>query len=444
MTTTLDPTRSYTPRGGALQAWRCKDKEVLLEGPVRTGKSMVWIEKSLACSLVYPRHRTLWLRKTRASLTESIMQAFEDYSLTDELRAQVGFSSRGHRKDYTFANGSMIVPSGMDTPDRLLSAEYDKIYIFQCEELTERDYQFAISRLSGKASPYRQIGSDCNPQHPGHWLNRRFMKPNTRRILSRFEDNPRWFDGENWTPDGLDLLSTLDRLTGVQRERLLYGRWSSAEGMVYDGYDPNKHVIDAMPPGWERWRKVRAIDFGYTNPFVCQWWTIDGDGRAYLYREYVKTGVTVRDHAEVIKRLSEGEHFDYTVSDHDAEDRATLAQCGIETIAAIKDVSPGIQGVADRLRIAGDGKPRIFFLRHAMVDKVPEGKPWGTLAEIEGYLWQQPKEGRAAKEEPVKEHDHSMDAMRYAIAQIDKPLVPIFAFPEDDEPSDQHFWEDDV
>ena len=27
------------------------------------------------------------------------------------------------------------------------------------------------------------------------------------------------------------------------------------------------------------------VDFGYTNPFTCQWWAMDHDGRLYLYRE---------------------------------------------------------------------------------------------------------------------------------------------------------------
>ena len=109
----------------------------------------------------------------------------------------------------------------------------------------------------------------------------------------------------------------------------------------------------------------------------------------------------------------------------------------------MKDVSRGIQAVADRLRIAGDGKPRLFLLRSALTTPATEGKPYGTLAEIEGYLWHPAKDGRADKEEPIKQNDHSMDAMRYAMMAIDKPLVPIFAFPDED--AEQHNeWEEDV
>ena len=446
MVAVMDPKRKYTPRGGALEAWRSQDEEVLIEGAVRTGKSMVWIEKSLAACLIYPGCRILWLRKTRKSLNESIMQAFEDYSLTPELRNYVGMTNRGHRQHYIFPNGSMIVPCGLDTPDGLLSTQFDRAYIFQCEELTESAYEYVLGRLTGYATPYSQLGSDCNPQHPGHWLNRRFKKDNTRRIRSRHEDNPRWHDGTDWTPEGRKLIARLERMTGVRRERLFLGRWAGAEGAVYDSFDWDLHTIDAMPEGWQSWKKIRSIDVGFTNPFVCQWWAIDGDGRAYLYREYVVAGVTAKNHGEEIRRLSGDETYEYTVSDHDPEARAVLDECGISTISANKPVTVGIQAVSTRLEKAGDGRPRLYVLRSSLITNVPEGKPYGTLGEIEGYLWHPAKEGRAEKEEPIKENDHSMDAMRYAIMAIDKPLVPIFAFPEDEQDNSGAFddWSDDV
>jgi predicted transcriptional regulator len=40
------------------------------------------------------------------------------------------------------------------------------------------------------------------------------------------------------------------------------------------------------------------VDFGYTNPFVMQWWAEDPDGRLYLYREIYRTRRLVEDHAK--------------------------------------------------------------------------------------------------------------------------------------------------
>jgi hypothetical protein len=44
-------------------------------------------------------------------------------------------------------------------------------------------------------------------------------------------------------------------------------------------------------------------------------------------------------------------------------------------------------------------------------------KPTCTAEEFGGYVWEPAKEGRAAKEEPVKLDDHGLDALRYAVAQ---------------------------
>jgi len=215
-------------------------------------------------------------------------------------------------------------------------------------------------------------------------------------------------------------IDNLQKLTGILYDRLVLGLWKQAEGAVYDTYDPTVHVIDPIPI---LWRRFRAVDFGYTNPFVCQWWAVDGDGRMYLYRELYHTGRIVEDHARQIVELSQGERIEATVCDHDAEDRATLERHGIPTMGAKKDVSPGLQAVAQRLRVAGDGKPRLYLFRDALVERDRElakaYKPLCTVDEFPAYVWQESKDGRPVKEVPVKVNDHGMDAMRYAVMYID-------------------------
>jgi phage terminase large subunit len=165
------------------------------------------------------------------------------------------------------------------------------------------------------------------------------------------------------------------------------------------------------------------VDFGYTNPFVCQWWAIDSDGRAYLYREIYRTRRLVSDHAKQMLTLSQGERIECTLADHDAEDRATLSSCGIDTLAAVKSVAIGIQAVQARLRVAGDGKPRLFILRDSLIERddllVERKHPLCTEQEIGSYVWAKQQDGRPLKEEPVKQWDHGMDAIRYLVAHLD-------------------------
>jgi hypothetical protein len=160
------------------------------------------------------------------------------------------------------------------------------------------------------------------------------------------------------------------------------------------------------------------------NPFCCQWWAIDRDGRMYLYREIYHTGRTVAAHAKKILELSAGEKIESTDADHDAEDRATLHALHIHTQPAIKPIRPGIQAVEERLAIAGDGRPRLMIFRDALVERdqaLEEAKlPCCTAEEFDGYVWPKGGDGRPLKEVPVDLNNHGMDTTRYAVARANK------------------------
>jgi phage terminase large subunit len=142
-----------------------------------------------------------------------------------------------------------------------------------------------------------------------------------------------------------------------------------------------------------------------------------------MYRELYGSGRIVSDWASDINRLSDGERIEWTTADWDAEDRATLESCGIRTEPAAKAVQPGIEAVQLRLRIQGDGKPRLFILRGCTVARdirlVEAKKPASTIEEIGSYVWAPPLANRAPKEEPLKINDHGCDTMRYMVAQVD-------------------------
>jgi phage terminase large subunit len=312
----------------------------------------------------------------------------------------------------------------MDHPDKVLSSERDFIYVNQVEELDLSDWETLRTRATGRAGHIAkpQVIGDCNPSVPTHWI----KGMNIPLIESRHEDNPTLFDqatGEI-TEQGILSLSILDELTGPRKARLRYGQWAGAEGMVYeDSWDAQRNLINPFTIP-STWRRFISIDFGFTNPFVAQWWAEDDDGRLYLYREIYKTQVLVEDHAREVKRLTT-EPIEAVICDHDAEGRETFTKhAGFNTIPAKKDVLDGIQAVAGRLRKAGDNKARLFIMRDSLVEKdsalAQKHKPTCTAEEVEGYVWKIPKTpGR--KEEPLKENDHGCDAMRYIAMHRERP-----------------------
>lgn len=427
LTKPLPSQRPYEPRGGAYDLMFCRDTEVLMEGPAGTGKSRGVLEKVFLCAQKYQGMRALVTRKTRESLTESGLVTLEDQVLPLGHPATSG-AARRTRNSYEIGRSSIVVmgltASGKDQRAKVMSTEYDMIVVLEGTEISEHDWEQLLSRLRNGVMPYQQAIADVNPDAPTHWLNRRASAGQMTRILSRHEDNPRWFtrDGK-LTAAGTRYIATLDRLTGVRHLRLRKGVWAAAEGMVYDGWDADIHLIDRFEIPAD-WRRIRVIDFGYTNPFVCQWWAIDGDGRMYLYRELYGTKTLVAKWATEIIALSAGEIIEANIADHDAEDRATLHAAGIQTIAAMKDVTTGIQATQNRMQKAEDGKARLFILRDSLVMRDPllvdSKKPACTVEEVEGYVWPKGQDGKSLKEVPVKENDHGMDTMRYGVAYVDQ------------------------
>ncbi len=418
----------YFPRGSALAALRCKLDEFLLDGPAGTGKSRVALEKLNALAEKYPGCRLAIVRKARAAITETALVTFEAHV---KPGCDTTNQKRRVRQSYEYPNGSEIIVAGIDNPVKLMSAEFDVIYVQEATELTLNDWEFLSTRLRNGVIPYQQLFGDCNPGPPSHWLNKRMDAALTHRLLSRHEENPRLYTAKGeLTPFGVSYMARLDKLTGARKQRLRYGKWVASEGVVFENYDAAVHLIDNFPIPAD-WRKFRVVDFGFTHPFVCSWFALDPDGRLYRYREIYKTQRTVKDHAAQIRRLSEGERIEATITDHDAEDRATLEQeLNIKTTAANKAVTTGIQAVLDRLAIADDGKPRLYLMRGALVERDPllidettdlSNGPTCTEEEIEGYTWAKGAGGETLKEHPVKEFDDGVDCVRYMVMHLLEP-----------------------
>ncbi len=400
--------RPYRALGAALQAWKSGRREVLLSGAAGTGKSRAILQKLHFCAQKYPGARILITRKTRHSISQTAMITYENKVLPEGwLDKYVHFSSVDQQ--YEYPNGSVIAVGGMDKPSKIMSSEWDMIYVQEATELLEDDWEALTTRLRNGVMPYQQIIADCNPSFPNHWLKKRCDRGATLMLYSKHEDNP---------SVTLEYLATLDALTGVRKKRLRDGVWAAAEGMVYeDEWDPSIHLIDRFDIPRE-WPRYWSIDFGFRNPFVWQAWAENSDGELFRYHEIYQTETIVEDLAKRIKELTANEPRPQAiVCDHDAEDRATFEKhTALRTIPAQKAVTTGIQAAQGRLRRKGNGRPSIYLLRdslvsidHALVDK---GLPYCTDQEFECYIWNI-EEGKALKEEPVKMYDHGLDALRY-------------------------------
>jgi phage terminase large subunit len=432
------PRHRYQPHGTCVELFKYRGDEVLFAGPAGTGKSRACLEKLHALALRNPGFRGLIVRKTLASLGSTALVTFESHVATQHLANAEMKWFGGSPKEaacYRYKNGSTITVGGMDKSMKIMSSEYDCVYVQEATELTENDWEAITTRLRNGKVSFQQLMADANPDVPTHWLKVRCDKGKTKMIRSRHEDNPTLFDPKTGkiTEGGQAYMNKLDALTGVRYMRLRKGIWCAAEGLVYEEWDPEVHLHKriAVPP--ISWTRYISVDFGYTNPMVVQFWAEDEDGRLYLYKELYATKTTVDEMAPKIKEamnLRKEPRPRAIICDHDAEGRAVLErELGMHTVQAKKSVEDGIQAVKKRMKVSdADGKPRIFLCAEAIIarDKLLEDvkKPTCTLDEVVGYIWDRgtsiaQQNGKPPKEHPVKEDDHGMDALRYMIAHRD-------------------------
>jgi len=434
-------------RGAGKELLESKAAQILIAGPAGTGKSVAAMTKiHLACLLV-PGVRALVVRKTHASLTASTLVTFRKQVAPEAIKSNLLLFYGGSGQEpaaYRYANGSTIVVGGLDKPTRMLSTDYDIIFIDEAVEVTDNDVETLLTRLRNGKLSYQQLLMATNPGPPTHHLKVRADEGRCQMLRSVHQDNPRMFNAETgqWTEEGQRYLELLKSLSGLNYSRLYLGKWTAAEGVIYEAWDESIHLIEPfkVPDSWQRYW---SVDFGYVHPFVLQWWALDPDGRAYLYREIYHTKRLVEDHARaalnaVYRPGSARRKEDWMeprpfaiICDHDAEDRATLERhLGMATVPAKKTVSDGIQAVQQRLRVQPDGKPRLFIFRNSVVERDRELSqykvPTCTADEIPSYVWADHK----TKEQPVKEYDDGNDALRYLCAQVDnvgRPRIRSFS-----------------
>ena len=387
---------------------------VLLTGSAGGGKSALALAKAHQVCLSYPGVFCLVIRKTRESMTSGSALFLESEIINGQA------THKKYESSFVYANGSRIKYSGMATPreaTRLKSVGrkggVEFIVIDEATELTSDDFDILRSRLRGPMMPWRQIVLATNPDAPSHWIYQRLIEGGGASVYySSAADNA-------YLPEGYE--DDLNQLSGVMYDRMAKGLWVSAQGVVHSNWNPDVNLVKRFQIP-DDWTLVGSIDFGFENPTCVQWWAVDGDKRMYLYREVYATRMPVNDLADIIKAQDDHGRVRW-VADHSASDRATLARAGITTKPANKGVERGLTSVNHRLRVQGDGKPRMMLFEDALMATDSRLKrkhfPASTAQEFPQYVWDKRLDG-AILDRPLKQHDHGMDAARYAAVFVDR------------------------
>jgi hypothetical protein len=420
--TSCDRSVPFSLYGGAREFTEFRGSEAILSGPAETGKTVAALCYLHQCACDYPGASIVIARKTLSSAYSTVLVTLQKKVIEKYIGDFISPYGGEKPQWFQYANGSRIWMAGLDSSTKILSAEHDLIYVNQAEELTVDDWETLTTRATGRAGnmPYAQTVGDMNPSYPQHWI---YHRDSLKIFYSFHKENPLLYDQETGeiTEQGKRTMAVLSRLTGVRKIRLLDGKPAQAEGAIYADWDEAIHLIykEDVP---ELRRFVAAQDWGFTNPGCFGVFGIDGDGRMYLVAQLYRTGQMVSDWwTEKAGELCR--EFNAQAVACDPSEPAYIRQYGaggLTAIPAFNRVRPGIDLVQKRLKVAEDGKPRLFIVRDSL--RYPdeslklEQRIYAVEQEFPGYVWADSKK----KEEPIKENDHGMDMIRYAVAYVDK------------------------
>jgi len=186
------------------------------------------------------------------------------------------------------------------------------------------------------------------------------------------------------------------------------GNFERVEGLVYENFRQETMVIppETLP---DKTLYVAGVDWGYTNPACILVFGIAPNGFVYLVAEYYKARQRIMELVEVAQRLKITYGIQRFYCDPASpENIQEFNRAKLTAIPADNSIRPGIDAVSE---LMGAGKFRVFA-----------GRAPNFLDEISSYHYPSDPDIHADKDIkeqlPVKQYEHSMDAMRYCLFAI--------------------------
>lgn len=168
-------------------------------------------------------------------------------------------------------------------------------------------------------------------------------------------------------------------------------------GLVYPEFDRQTMVFTTGTGPKTRTLKLAGIDWGYTNPCAVLEIVRDADNHFWVLSEWYKPGQTTDQIIEWARSLR-AEHYYPDPAEPDRVDALQRAGCPVRDVS--KDVIAGIDSVRMLFR------QRRLHIHSSCVN---------LINELETYSYKEKRPNSNEPEEPIKENDHALDALRYVI-----------------------------
>lgn len=343
------------------------------EGGARSGKTYSILQlligiadnwKNMAitvCSHSLPHLKRGALRDFLEIMDKWGLYREEDHNHTDQV--------------YRFPSGSYIEFVGLEDPGKARGPGRDILFVNEANLISKALFDQLDMRTRKKAI------IDLNPADFDCWCYQVADGDDAVCIRSSYLDNPYLPNSQIKVIEGYkDADPLMWKVYGLGE------RGTSAE-QIYTHWK----LCDKMPEGGEMWY---GMDFGYTVP-TAMVKVVLYEGALYAEEMIYQTHMATQDRIERLKSLGISEWDEIIADAAEPDSIAEMYNAGFNMFPAVKDVWAGIMKVKSM---------PLYVLKSST----------NLIKELGSYKWKKDKNDKIL-EEPVKENDHAVDALRYAV-----------------------------
>lgn len=393
--------------------WWCETSPVkeydgiIADGAIRSGKTLsmslsfvMWAMSSFNGQNFAMCGKTIGSFRRNVLFWLKLMLKSRGYRVTDHRADNLVVVTSGETENYFYIFGGKDERS----QDLIQGITLAGVFFDEVALMPESFVNQATGRCSVDGSKF---WFNCNPDGPYHWFKINWIDKRKEKNLLylhfTMEDNLSLSEKVKARYRGM--------YSGVFYKRYIQGLWCMAEGIIYDMFDPERHVkmIRSFSGKLLNSGRYVSIDYGTQNATAMLLWNKGTDGVWYCTREYYYSGrehgkqKTDAEYADDLKEWLNGTQIKAVIVDPSAASFiAELRKRGYKVLKARNDVEDGIRLVGTKLN-----QDKLIFSETCE----------NTIKEFGSYIWDE-KAAEHGEDKPVKEHDHAMDAVRYFVYTI--------------------------
>jgi len=295
-------------------------------------------------------------------------------------------------------NNSRIDIKGADNPDSLRGVGLDGVVLDEYADMKSNVFNEIIRpALTDKKGFAIFIGTPKGFNHFYDIYNFAQNTPNWGAYKFTTYDNP--------LIDPQEIEDARKAISEDQFAQEYLADFRKMQGLVYKEFDRNVHVYEHKDI---RQASVLAgVDFGYTNPTAVLRIVQDTDNHYWVTGEWYRTGKTNEEIVEYVK----AQDYNKVYPDPAEPDRIEeMSRHNINVQEVSKDITKGIDSVRNLFK-----QNRLHI--HSSCQNL--------ISELESYRYPDTRDDRNPDEKPIKENDHALDALRYALFMQEPVAEPV-------------------